>query len=503
MPVVKPYLGLSRDRLTSLINSANDPDRVEGTDFTYGLPNSVVGPNNENTTVTLTPVHGTNYRSPVNVFYNRLSIAVVGDLPYNSIEPAVIPSAPFWIRNVLPEINRALGLNLTADEIVNRLYTSIQSTYELKINGSKSLAWLSSTLEFQAITTPLSRLNNVITSSNLSGFIGTNATLSSEITLNNLDGFDIDVTSINLNSAITTSSLDGFDSDNMVPIQNFFPGSTLSGFNPIEYSLSQFITSTGLDGFDNSEAELSTVTQDVLDGFDPVILMLDDIVSSPDLDGFNSSQSTLDHLLPGNTFSGFSNYDRSISEFIASQLDGFDPVLAQIDSLITSDNLDGFDSVEVTLESVITQTTLDGFDSVTLTLEDVIVESNLDGFDSVTLDINAVITSATLDGFISESVTLGSVVTLTELDGFDPVLLSLDEGLTTDVFDGFDSITLELDDVIVVSSLDGFNPYEVDLDVFITQTVLDGFTSMMLDLDGENGVITSNMLDGFDIAPSV
>ncbi len=206
MSIVKPYKGLSRNRLTALINEVNGKGRVENVDFTYGLPRAELGPNGENTAVTLTPVPGTSYEGPQDIHYTRLPISVVGELPYNVIEPAFLPTVPFSIKNVLPEINRALGLDLTPDEVVDRQYNAHQSTYILTINESRSLAWVGS-IEFQATTVRLTPLDELL-STERDGFVPEIGVLSELIVSNELDGFDPKW--LRLDEAITNPSLDGF-----------------------------------------------------------------------------------------------------------------------------------------------------------------------------------------------------------------------------------------------------------------------------------------------------
>lgn len=148
----KPYAGTSRSRLTLMLNLANGVNRVENVDFTYGNPVVEIDlPHGKNTSVVITPVAGTLFRGPVKLHYDRLSINILDSLPAGSIRPAVIPTAPFWMRQHLDEINAALGLDLLPDEVVNDYVTSTASRYRLRIDGTKSHAWIESHYDFVSV----------------------------------------------------------------------------------------------------------------------------------------------------------------------------------------------------------------------------------------------------------------------------------------------------------------------------------------------------------------
>jgi len=144
MAKTNPYAGLSGKRLEALIRAKNDPNLTAGVDYTYGLPQAYSDSEGRNTKVTLTPVNHNRYGSPQDVFYHRLDLAVLGNLPPGYIRPVYIPNYPFSIHDVLPKINHYLGLNLTTDEVENTTYFTEQDTYRLKAVESNSLAWIGS-----------------------------------------------------------------------------------------------------------------------------------------------------------------------------------------------------------------------------------------------------------------------------------------------------------------------------------------------------------------------
>lgn len=149
MAIVKPYSGLSSDRLTELINSDNRSALVEGVDFTYGNPIGYSGPANRNTQVTITPVSGAKYKGPKDLHYRRLELSVLDNLPPGSVAKVEIPSLPFSIHGILNEINIALGLNLTVDEVHDATFDEKLPEYPLRINEDISLAWLDVDYQFK------------------------------------------------------------------------------------------------------------------------------------------------------------------------------------------------------------------------------------------------------------------------------------------------------------------------------------------------------------------
>jgi hypothetical protein len=150
MPTITPYAGLSNNRLTAMINQDNGGNLQEGVDFTYGVPSTIEGNGGRNTTITLTPVPGSQYTAPQNVNYWRLGIDILGNLPEGSLDVVPVPTAPnFSIHSILGYINASLGLMLTPDEVENTVYTESQDTYTLTILPG-SLAWAESSYDFAA-----------------------------------------------------------------------------------------------------------------------------------------------------------------------------------------------------------------------------------------------------------------------------------------------------------------------------------------------------------------
>lgn len=150
MPIIKPYEGTSKNRLTELINSANELKITENVDFTYGDIESISGSSGRNTRATLIPLNADLFaESSIN--YVRLPISVLEQLPAGELDTVNIPQLPFTIHSILPLINAALGLDLVTDEVQDTLYTQAQTEYALTIkNGSYS--WLPSVYNFKAIT---------------------------------------------------------------------------------------------------------------------------------------------------------------------------------------------------------------------------------------------------------------------------------------------------------------------------------------------------------------
>lgn len=147
MPIIKPYEGLSRDRLTNLINSDNNTSLVEGVDFTYSTLTIQSGPNGRNTAVNVIPVDDTTFQ-PSTVRFYRLNISVLSLLPEGEINLVDVPDLPFTTHDILANINLSLGLNLVEEEVENITYDEVRSEYPLTIVQG-SFAWLPSTYYFK------------------------------------------------------------------------------------------------------------------------------------------------------------------------------------------------------------------------------------------------------------------------------------------------------------------------------------------------------------------
>lgn len=147
MPTIKPYEGLSNDRLTDLINSENNTSLVEGVDFTYGPVTVSAGPQGRNTSIILTPPEESGF-SETTIRYIRLPLTIMGLLPEGEVDYVDIENIPFTIHEILPKINASLGLSLTTSEVVNSTQTQAALQYPLTIVAG-SFAWLPSTYNFK------------------------------------------------------------------------------------------------------------------------------------------------------------------------------------------------------------------------------------------------------------------------------------------------------------------------------------------------------------------
>jgi len=150
MATIKPYAGNSLVRLIEMVNHDN-PDKVIvlGVDFSIGPPLVFSGTNDRNSKALLSPLPGTRWKAPQDVFYKRLSIDVLSRLPDGFIEDVPAQPLPFSIHGILPKINAALGIDLTKEEVVDATFTALQETYPLVINETGSYAWRDSAYRFK------------------------------------------------------------------------------------------------------------------------------------------------------------------------------------------------------------------------------------------------------------------------------------------------------------------------------------------------------------------
>lgn len=170
MTTPQPYLGLSTDRLTALINAKNNLSLQLGVDFLFGPPQAYSDSSGRNTKVVLTPIN--DQYEAVELHYWRLPLTSLNLLPAGYIQPVPIPQVPFKLSDILPAINAALGINLTVAEIIDQTYTTQQSTYALPINEAVSLAWLNSNYQFPAtISTPNITMDQLLPTASLPGFV--------------------------------------------------------------------------------------------------------------------------------------------------------------------------------------------------------------------------------------------------------------------------------------------------------------------------------------------
>lgn len=269
MSRIKPYAGTSRQRLTDLINQANQTNREEGVDFRFSLPVQETGPSGQNTSAVLNPVEGTLFKSPVKVFYNRLDLSVLADLPAGEIQPVVISSAPFWMRTHLSQINDALGLSLLPDEIHNDYVSELSSSYTLRINETFSHAWINS-YRFAAISE--NQKPSIEVQSEVAGFSASAVTDELIKIKPVLDGF--------IAFELEQPSVEVF--------------AEAAGFTAKEKSFTHLRLANALDGFVAFVTEQPSI--EVLaeaNGFQPKAISVDTITITPVLDGFTAQHQVL------------------------------------------------------------------------------------------------------------------------------------------------------------------------------------------------------------------
>lgn len=163
--IKKPYIGLSEHRLTDLINAANptQPPLMDGVDFLYGTPVETTY-SGYNTRVRLKNQHPNG--ADRDIYYNRLSLAVLNELPDEFIGTVTTHDVEFYIHDILNEINSALGLTLIPSEVYNTKHSCGEESYPLVIKPQASLAWLGDT-SYNFKLTP--HLKVVITITDLDG----------------------------------------------------------------------------------------------------------------------------------------------------------------------------------------------------------------------------------------------------------------------------------------------------------------------------------------------
>lgn len=144
MADTKPYIGSSVERLVKLINNDNDTNWVLGTHFEFGPVEDFSDNKGRNTQVLMKPLPAAGRRTQSLVKYSRLDLNVLAALPAGFIKSIEVQSLPFSIHNYMDEINEALGLSLTPDEVVNTTYSQKQERYPLTI-ATGSMAWLDGT----------------------------------------------------------------------------------------------------------------------------------------------------------------------------------------------------------------------------------------------------------------------------------------------------------------------------------------------------------------------
>lgn len=146
---VQPYKGTSVNRLLALINSTLTVPLVLGVDFNFGKLTTLSHPR-YNTRIRIKPVNVGQFVEQ-DVYYTRLSLDAIGRLPVDERPPVTIRTASFTIHEILADINTALGLDLTPDEVFDTHYSERQDTYRLQVRSGASVAWKPSFYDFAVI----------------------------------------------------------------------------------------------------------------------------------------------------------------------------------------------------------------------------------------------------------------------------------------------------------------------------------------------------------------
>lgn len=173
-----PYIGTSATRLLAMINAdnklVNPAFNLRASDIVFGAPLPYTDAQNRNTKVTLTATSTAPFEGITEVRYTRRPLDVLMQVPGNAELQVVIPSLPFTTYDILTQFNQLYGVTLELNEVVNQTYTTVASSYPLKINGATSLAWVESAFTFPVVragdTIPLSE---AITVQALNGLVFT------------------------------------------------------------------------------------------------------------------------------------------------------------------------------------------------------------------------------------------------------------------------------------------------------------------------------------------
>lgn len=166
---ITPYWGSSLARFAELLNKKRSSKLVPLKDFTTGSPVVGTGPLGRNTRMVLN-VLKPGFLKYQETWYNRLNINVLAKLPVGSVLPVYVPSVPFKIHEILDEINFSLGLSLDPSEVENTRYSTVKTTYTLRIKDGASVAWFG-TYDFKVVRTQTKiSLPPLITQRTISGF---------------------------------------------------------------------------------------------------------------------------------------------------------------------------------------------------------------------------------------------------------------------------------------------------------------------------------------------
>ncbi|BAQ02687.1 hypothetical protein AVU38_gp159 [Ralstonia phage RSL2] len=133
-----------KTQLTSIANHDSAVNWQEMIDFDFGAMESVsVAPAGRNTRIYVY-AHKQGYVDQW-LYYTRVSPSTINDqFAGGNIPTVLVPNDPFTVYSILDQINAALGLNLTADDIENTAFEPGLSEYPITFKKT-SLAWLPGT----------------------------------------------------------------------------------------------------------------------------------------------------------------------------------------------------------------------------------------------------------------------------------------------------------------------------------------------------------------------
>lgn len=147
---VTSYKGTSLQRLGDELNTANRLMLVPGVDYTFNSVRAINGANGINTEVVFKPLIFAGLFKEQKLQYTRLNIDVLNNLPKGYLKPVVIEKLPSTYQELVPAINKAFGLDLVADEIVDGVVPYDVTELVLNVNENNSLAWIGK-IAFEAI----------------------------------------------------------------------------------------------------------------------------------------------------------------------------------------------------------------------------------------------------------------------------------------------------------------------------------------------------------------
>lgn len=150
MSIVNPYAGSSKQRLSDLLNSVNTRQYHVGVHYDFGHMFEYSDDYGRNTSIEIIPRSSMGDIPPQRAQFRRLPLNLLGELPFSATDRVTV-TLPFYLHDVLEEINSVLGMNLEPHEVENAYYDTSQSTYRLTITEN-SEAWIEgSFFDFRAL----------------------------------------------------------------------------------------------------------------------------------------------------------------------------------------------------------------------------------------------------------------------------------------------------------------------------------------------------------------